>query len=154
MDEWTGLIGAILGAAVGFAAVWWQHREQTMERIQMKGAELIALGDRYEQGRYQNARPYRDGPSKAERQLDILNQMRAIVRYLEVVADSSTYQAANQLCIQTEFLERSDNTDMDAAVSNFYDTRAQLLQRLKNRTAKPSRQRREATTRDPEEREA
>lgn len=132
MSAWMGLAGALLGAGIGFMAVWWQHREQRRERIRAKGAELITLGDRYSRERYGSTRPYREGPAKHERLEELLEQERSIVRYLEV-AGVPVYKAADRFCIDTEFLTRDEegNEDMEAREIRFYNARRALMKELK-----------------------
>lgn len=134
MSDWIGLFGALLGAGIGFAAVWWQHREIRWERIRTKGAELITLGDRYARERYMPPRSYRDGPSQQERLLELLEQERAIVRYLEVTG-GDVFRAAEQFCVETEFLTRNDNDDgnddLEARETRFYAARKALMTELK-----------------------
>lgn len=132
MSDWMGLFGALLGASIGFSAVWWQHREQRRERIRTKGAELITLGDRYALERHRPPRVYRDGPTQQERLLELLEQERAIARYLEV-AGGDVYPVANQFCIETEFLTRDDegNEDLEAREIRFHNARSALMKELK-----------------------
>lgn len=132
MSDWMGLFGALFGAAIGFLAVFWQHREQRRERIQTKGAELVTLGDRYARERFAPARPYREGPAKHERLQELLEQERAIVRYLEVTG-GRVYDAAEQFCLETELLTRDEegNEDMEARETRFYNARRALMGALK-----------------------
>lgn len=101
MDEWgvalVGLMGAIVGAGVGFVGVVWEHRSGNWSQIRERSADLLFFGekinDNYKAGR---VNPYFDGGgSFTEEPLDDwLNQMDSILRYLELAAHHRTYMLA------------------------------------------------------------
>lgn len=90
------------------------------------------MGDRYDRERHRVARPVREGPTQQERLLELLEQARSIVRYLEVAGDH-VYNAANQFYIETEFLTRDDegNKDLEARETRFRNARSRLMTELK-----------------------
>lgn len=105
-----GFFGVLVGAAVGFFGLRWQHRAELMQQIRAKGADLIFLGDQYREEcaipqlhvslRSPSAPPLPPGPQQLR-----LDQMLANVRYLELVADDRTFALALAYKTATENLD-------------------------------------------------
>ena len=101
MNDWPTFLAALIGAGIGFLAVWWQHHAQTWERLRLKGAELIFLGDQYYNGRFKPLRSRQEGGSNIEVQQRYLDSMEAILQYLEVVAPGKLAFAARNYVAAT-----------------------------------------------------
>lgn len=132
MNEWSTFLAALLGAAIGFLAVWWQHHAQTWERLRMKGAELIYLGDQYYNGRFKPLRPHREGGSNIEVQQRYLDSMEAILQYLEVVAAGKLAFAARNYVAATALSggRTLDELGPEAAQDQYDESRAALMEAL------------------------
>lgn len=122
MDEWgialVGLVGALIGAGIGFIGVVWQHRAERWSRIREKGADLIFLGEQvknnYRVTRIPNSLARNTGftspdPSKW------IDQMQAILRYLELAAPRRIFVFATYYTSNTkELLLMDDEHDAES----------------------------------------
>ncbi|MCC3276411.1 hypothetical protein LJ753_11070 [Arthrobacter sp. zg-Y20] len=135
MDGWTGIIGALLGAGVGFVAVWWQHQAQSLERIRSKGAELVALGDRYSLGMYENPRRHAESQTTADLQRGRIDAMQAIARYLDISATPDLAFHANNFVAATAGLtgQVADEQGPEVAHDQFREARGAILKALKRK---------------------
>ena len=134
MGDWTGLAGAVLGAAVGYFAVWWQHQAQTHERARAKCADLIFIGDQYEKSKYLiGVPPHLGSHDSNEVQDSRLAQMEAIVRYLELTAGTKTYKAVCQYWRGIEGLSwlGQATSSKETVEHNYAEARKALMKALK-----------------------
>lgn len=131
----VGFLSTLVGAAVGLFGLRWQHRAQKQHEIRSKGADLIFLGDQHRAALKRPAqmlsRPItlREAPPPSPGQVR-LDQMRAIVRYLELVASQKTYALASEYRSATENLSRAPDSQ-DTTEQHFIAARNELLESLK-----------------------
>lgn len=132
-----GFLSTLIGAALGFFGLRWQNRAQKQHEIRSKGADLIFLGDQHrsmiKRPGHMIARPItlREAPvpSLSEVRLD---QMHAIVRYLELVASPKTYVLASKFRMTTENLSPTSASEGQTE-RQFVAARDELIRALKRK---------------------
>lgn len=100
MVEGISLAGAILGPLVGFIAVFWQHKAQTLQHTRGRCAEMILLGDQSANARDNS--PDSPGDVLRAEHKGRASQMEPILRYLELSASKGIFERAKALVAATD----------------------------------------------------
>lgn len=139
MNDWMsalpGFAGVLVGASIGIYGVRWQHRAQLLQEIRTKGAELIFMGDQYRDdskapSMFISMRRLTDPPLPPSPQKVRMEQMRSIIRYLELTTNKRIYNLASAFQEATDNITSVHDLDPADLDDRFIAARAELFDAL------------------------